>query len=123
MHLLERLASLQLIWLKQQKFRLQNSQSVIRKLHLPQPRPTLPILQQEAAPVGVTVETEGAVPPEVANAVVENATIALADVEKAKEGAEEVIEEAIATDTTQTPAEVFCYSRVLLGPRRCAQSE
>lgn len=47
---------------------------------------------QDVAPVAVTVETEGAIPPEVAAQVVENATEALQDVEQAKAHADEVVE-------------------------------
>ena len=45
---------------------------------------------QAAEPATVTVETEGTIPPEVANQVIENATAALEDSDKAKADADEV---------------------------------
>ena len=45
---------------------------------------------QAAEPATVTVETEGAIPPEVADQVIESATAALEDVDKAKAEADEV---------------------------------
>lgn len=64
----------------------------------------------------MTVETEGVIPPEVANQVVESATAALEDLEKAKVEADEVKVDPAA------PAEVIhnfylCQIGVLILPK------